>query len=163
MYERLTLANLVFVDFSYVKCVFVSRPIEIATIPLKNGDLRIVKDFDEQSNNNNGKPWKSSRTLRVKPIFFIFLHVSSFSSYFFIFQFLFFLQNFHVCFVFSFFSLFVSLMIFSCFPFIFSISSFFSLFHFFCFFFFYFCFPFSGAQNLFFWPQLLHDFLYLFS
>ena len=58
-------------------CVFVSRPMNIVTF-LKKGDLpkrvvdfprerdtfrnkimEIVEDFDEQSYNNNGKPWKS--------------------------------------------------------------------------------------------------------
>ena len=56
-------------------CVFVSRPMNIATFRWKNGDtpkwvvdflwekthsetkiMEIVEDFDEQSYNNNGKP-----------------------------------------------------------------------------------------------------------
>ena len=47
----------------------------------RNKMMAIVEDFDEKSYNNNGKPWKSSRILRVKPnlfillsFFFIFLH-----------------------------------------------------------------------------------------
>ena len=40
--------------------------------------MEIVEDFDEQSYNNNGKPWKLSRILRVKPNFFIFVIFSSF-------------------------------------------------------------------------------------
>ena len=77
-------------------CAFVSRP-KLDTFLLKNGDLpkrvvdfllerdtfrnkikEIVEDFDEKSYNNNGKPWKSSRILRVKPNFFkfsLFFHV----------------------------------------------------------------------------------------
>ena len=67
-------------------CVFVSRPMKIVTFLQKNGAhpkrvvdfllerdtfrnkiMEIVKDFDETSyNNNNGKPWKSSRIFRVK-------------------------------------------------------------------------------------------------
>ena len=73
-------------------CVFVSRPMKSATFPKKNDYLpkrvvdfprerdtfrnkimEIVEDFDEKSYNNNGKPWKSSRILRVNPIVFIFL------------------------------------------------------------------------------------------
>ena len=99
-------------------CVFVSRPIEIVTFLWKNGDLpkrvvdflrerdtfrnknmEIVEDFDEKSYNNNGKPWKSSRILRVKPNFFIVHHCSSF---FFIILFL----------IFSFFSFFLRFSIF---------------------------------------------------
>ena len=52
--------------------------------------MEIVEDFDEQSYNNNGEPWKSSRILRGNPIFFIFLsffiiflHFSSFFRFFF--------------------------------------------------------------------------------
>ena len=32
----------------------------------RNTIMEIVEDFDEKSYNNNGKPWKSSRILRVK-------------------------------------------------------------------------------------------------
>ena len=64
---------------------------KIVTFPLKNGCspkrvvdfprerdtsrnkiMEIVEDFDEKSYNNNGKPWKSSRILRVNPIFSFF-------------------------------------------------------------------------------------------
>ena len=34
--------------------------------------MEIVEDFDEKCYNNNGKPWKSFKILRVKPNFFIF-------------------------------------------------------------------------------------------
>ena len=72
-------------------CVFVSRPMKFLTFPLKNCEtpkrvvdfpmerytfrnkiMEIVEDFDEKRYNNKGKPWKSSRILRVKPNFFIF-------------------------------------------------------------------------------------------
>ena len=80
--------SLIFVGKMYV---FVSRPMKIATFlrkndylpkrvvdfprereTLRNKIMEILKDFDEQSYNNNGKPWKSSRILRVNPIFFHF-------------------------------------------------------------------------------------------
>ena len=113
-----------FVDFRRKMCIFVSRPMKVVTFLRKNDypakrvvDFRrerdtsrnkimeIVEDFDEKSYNNNGKPWKSSRILRVNPIFFIFLsffilsffsfflsfiffHVLSFSFIFFYFHFL---------------------------------------------------------------------------
>ena len=97
------------------KCVFVSRPLNIVSFPWKNGDLpeldvdflqdntfrkimEIVEDFDEKSNNNNGKPWKSSRILRLKPNFFIFHFLFIFSFFFFSF-FHFFIFS---CFVFLF-------------------------------------------------------------
>ena len=67
-----------FVDFRRKMCVFVSRPMKIVTFLRKNGEspkrvvdfprerdtfrnkiMEIVKDFDEKSYNNNGKPWKS--------------------------------------------------------------------------------------------------------
>ena len=89
-------------------CVFVSRPMKIVTFLLKNGEapkrvvdfhrerdsfrnkiMEIVEDFDEKSYNNNDKPWKSSRILRVKPNCFIFHHVSSFFFIFFHFSFIF--------------------------------------------------------------------------
>ena len=79
-------------------CVFVSRPMKITTFLQKNGEtpkrvvdfllerdtfrnkiMEIVDDFDEKSY-NNGKPWKSSRILRVNPKFFIFLN--NFSPFF---------------------------------------------------------------------------------
>ena len=72
-------------------CICVSRPMKIVTFPKKNGYtpkrvvdfplerdtfrnkiMEIVEDFDEKSYNNNGKPWKSSRILRVNPYFFTF-------------------------------------------------------------------------------------------
>ena len=72
--------------------VFVSRPMTIVTFRRKNGEtpklvveflrerdtfrnkiMEIVKELDEKSYNHNGKPRKSSRILRVKPNFFIFL------------------------------------------------------------------------------------------
>ena len=42
----------------------------------RNKIMELVEDFDEKNYRNNGKPWKSSRILRVKPNFFIFLHFS---------------------------------------------------------------------------------------
>ena len=117
-------------------CVFVSRPMNIATYLRKNGDhpkravdfllerdafrnkiMEIVDDFDEKSYNNNGKPWKSSRILRVKPhvfifsLFIIFLHFS-FSQFFFFshfvtfFIFYYFFHLFNVCYFCHFFHLF---------------------------------------------------------
>ena len=96
--RRLTLAILFFVG---KLCVFVSRPMKIVTFPLKYGEtpkrvvdflrerdtfrtknMEIVEEFDEKSYNNNGKPWKSSRILRLKPNFFIFLICHQFSSFF---------------------------------------------------------------------------------
>ena len=78
-------------------CVFVSRPMKIVTFHRKsnyppkrvvdfprerdtfrNKIMEIVEDFDEKSYNNNGKPWKSSRILRVNPIFSFFLYFLSF-------------------------------------------------------------------------------------
>ena len=49
----------------------------------RNKIMEIVEDFDEKSYNNNGKPWKSSRILRVNPFF----HFSFFLFFFFIFSF----------------------------------------------------------------------------
>ena len=50
--------------------------------------MEVVEEFDEKSYNNNGKLGKSSRILRVKPHFFIFLYFHHFSlSFFFIFSF----------------------------------------------------------------------------
>ena len=71
--------------------------------------MEIVKDFDEKSyNNNNGKPWKSSRILRVKPncfIFSLFFHfftffifsIFSFFHFFSLFSFFSFFQVLHKC------------------------------------------------------------------
>ena len=54
----------------------------------RNKIMEIVEDFDEKSYNNNGKPWKSSRILRVNPIFvFFFLFSSLFSIFSFFFSF----------------------------------------------------------------------------
>ena len=52
-------------------------PKRVVDFPLEKDTFRnkimgIVKDFDEKSYNNNGKPWKSSRIFRVKPNFIIF-------------------------------------------------------------------------------------------
>ena len=96
-------------------CVFVSRPMKIVTFHLKNHDppkrvvdfpqerdtfrnkiMEIVGVFDEKSYSNNGKPWKSSRILRVNPNLFIVL------SFFIIFP------HFYVFFNFSFFHFFIS-------------------------------------------------------
>ena len=104
--------------------VLVSRPMKIATFlrkndyhpkrvvdfPLerdtfRNKVMEIVEDFDKKSYNNNGKPWKSSRILRVNPIFFIFLSFfHHFSTFFFVFHFPFFIFSFF--FHFSFFPFF---------------------------------------------------------
>ena len=73
-------------------CIFVSRPMKIVTFLRKNDYhpkrvvdfpwerdtfrnkiMEIVEGLDEKSYNNNGKPWKSSKILRVNPNFFIFL------------------------------------------------------------------------------------------
>ena len=155
-------------------CVFLSRPMKIVTFLKKNGEtpkrvvdfrlerdklrntiMEIVEDFDEKSYNNNGKPWKSSGILSVKPKFFIFsmfvmFFVFSFPFFsfffnfqhvlhFFIFHFLFFLH-------FSFFFIFLHFL--SCsFSFFFSFS--FLIFLVFSFVFPSFFFFLSGAQNLF--------------
>ena len=58
----------------------------------RNKIMEIVEDFDEKSYNNNGKPWKSSRILRVKPNCFIF---SFFFSFFIFSIFPFFIFHFH--------------------------------------------------------------------
>ena len=105
-------------------CVLISRPMKIVTFLLKNDYppkrvvdfprerdtfrnriMEIVEDFDEKSYNNNGKLWKSSRILRVNPIFsFFFLFSSFFSFFFFSFFFMFFI--FSIFFIFSFFHFF---------------------------------------------------------
>ena len=119
-------------------CVFVSRPMKIVTFLRKNGEtpkwvvdfllerdtfrnriLEIVDDFDGKSYKNNGKPWKTSRILRVNPNFFIFLSFSSFSFIFCSFIFFSFFLFFFFFFFFFFFSFFLL---------------FFSFFHFFIFF-----------------------------
>ena len=72
-------------------CVLVSRPMKLVTFLRKNDYhpkrvvdfhrerdtfrnkiMEIVEDFDEKSYNNNGKPWKSSRILRMNPIYSFF-------------------------------------------------------------------------------------------
>ena len=72
--------------------------------------MEIVEDFDEKSYNNHGKPWKSSKILRVNPNvfillsffiiflhFFVFFHSSFFHFFsFFIFSFFSFVHVFHV-------------------------------------------------------------------
>ena len=95
----------------------VDFPLERDTF--RNKIKQIVEDFDEKSYNNNCKPWKSSRILRVNPNFLICL------SFFIIFLHFFTFFIFHV---------------FSCFSFHFS---FFSFFHFFFLFFFFSFFNFS--------------------
>ena len=109
-------------------CVFVSRRMKIVTCLRKNDYspkrvvdfprerdtfrnkiMEIVEDFDDKSYNNNGKPWKSSRILRVNPFFhfsFFFHHFSSFFRLFFIFSFFFHISFFHIKNFFIFFSIF---------------------------------------------------------
>ena len=130
----------------------------------RNKIMEIVGDVDEKSYNNNGKPWKSSRILRVKPNFFIFslfiifLHFSF--SHFFIFSFFSFVFRFFSFFHFScffhdfhfsmFFVFFISFIffiffIFSFFHFLHVSTCFYMFLHasscFFMFLFFFFCFP----------------------
>ena len=122
-----------------------------------------------KSYNNNGKPWKSSGILRVKPNFFIALH-------FFIFHFknlLFFIFScfFNFSFFFHFFIFFQFSFFFHFFFFQFSsiflnfhnvfLLSLFLLYFVSCFFFFLFFFFLFWVVRcpIFFWPQLLQDFL----
>ena len=131
-------------DFSSIfvgkMCVFVSRPMKIATFLRKNVTpqnglliflrkethsekiMEIVKDFDEKSYNNNGKPWKSSRILRLIPFFSFFFPFFNIFPYFFVFHFFTFSCFFH-------FSMFFFFFIFCIFSFFYI--SFFSFFHFF--------------------------------
>ena len=82
-------------------CVFVSRPNFLwERDTLRNKIMKIVEDFDEKSHNNNGKSWKYSKILRVKPHFFIF-YFSSFFIHFFLH-----FSSFFSCFHFIFFSFF---------------------------------------------------------
>ena len=171
--------------------VFVSRPMKFVTLHWKNGDLpkrvvdfplesdpfrnkimKIVEDFDEKSDNNNGRPWKSSRILGVKPNFFMFslfiIFLNCSFSHFDIFSIFSFFHCFHF-FIFSFFSFICSFFHFLHFFhfFIFFISFIFSffllLFFFFLLFSVLFSFSFLGcSKSNFFWPQLLPDFLYHF-
>ena len=70
-------------------------PKRVVEFPLERDTFRktvveIGEDFDGQSYHSNGKPWKSSRILRVKPnffIFFIFLIIFLPFFHFFIFHF----------------------------------------------------------------------------
>ena len=109
-----------FFSFIFVgkMCAFVSCPMKIVTFLRKNDYppkrvvdfprerdtfrnkiMEIAEDFDEKSYNNNGKPWKSSRILRVNPIFSFFFLFSSFfsifSHFFHLFHFFFFFSFFH--------------------------------------------------------------------
>ena len=107
-------------------CAFVSRPMKIVTFlrknetpqnglliflgkdTFRNKTMEIVEDFDEKSYNNNGKPWKSSRILRVNPFFSFFFLSSSFFSIVFVFFFIFSFFSFFHFFHFSFFFIFLS-------------------------------------------------------
>ena len=118
--EGLTLAFFFFsLIFVCKMCVFVSRPVKSVTFLRKNGGvvdfplerdtfrnemIEIVKDFDEKSYNNNGKPWKSSRILRLNPFF----HFSFFLHHFSIFHFF----HFFVLFIVAFFHFFLFFFIF---------------------------------------------------
>ena len=99
-------------------------PKRVVHFPLERDTFRnkfmdVVEDFDEKSYNNNGKPWKSSRILRLNPFF----HFSSFFRF----------SSFFHFFIFSFFSFFHFSIIFFHFSFFLNFS-FFLLFHFFMFF-----------------------------
>ena len=119
-------------------CVFVSRPMKIVTffgktITHQNGLLiflfrnkimEIVEEFDETSYNNTGKPWKSSRILRVKSNVFHF-------PFFFHHFFNFFKKNFHF-FIFSFSFIFWFFLTFFILAFFLHFFFFFFFFHFLC-------------------------------
>ena len=100
--EGLTFAIFFVRRFSFrKKCVFVSRPMKIVTFLQKtvrpqnwlliffwketHSETQSWKPsrISTKSYNNNGKSWKSSRILRVKPNFFIFLMFHHFSSFLF--------------------------------------------------------------------------------
>ena len=91
--------------FSFVKRDPAKRvvdfPLERDTF--RNKIMEVVTDFDGKSYNNNGKPWKSSRILRVNPNFFIFLFLNIFLHFF-----VFFFKKifFFIFFIFSFFPFF---------------------------------------------------------
>ena len=107
------------------------HPKRVVDFPLardtfRNKIMEIVEDFDDKSYNNNGKPLRSSRILRVNPNFFIFLSVFIMFLHFFVF-FFFFILSFS-----SFFSIFSFFPFFSFFSF-FSFSPFFIFFQFFIF------------------------------
>ena len=104
---------------------FVSRLMKIATFLRKNGYLpkrvvdfplerdtfrnkimNIVEDFREKTY-NNGKPWKSSRILRVNPFFHFSFFVHHFYHFFsFFFSFFHFFLFFFIFFIFPFFLVF---------------------------------------------------------
>ena len=115
----------------------VDFPLEQDTF--RNKTMEIVEDFDERSYNNNGKPWKSSRILRVNPNFFIFLSFFNCFLHFFVFFFFFIFS------CFSIFPIFFIFLIFSHFSqfFIYFIFSFFHFCHYFLDFIFTFFFNFS--------------------
>ena len=120
-----------------------------------------------KSYNNNGKPWNSSRILRVNPNFFIF-HCSSFFFIFLLPFFFHFSCSFFHCFlfcnVFHFFVFsFLHFLHFSSFFFFSAFSSFFFIVLHSSSFFFSFSFSFLGcSKSDFFGPQLLQNFLYYF-
>ena len=164
------LSDFVSLIFVGKMCVFVSRPMKFVTFLRRNGDhpkrvvdfplerdtfrnkiMEIADEFDEKSSNNNGKPLKSSKILRVKPNFFIFL---DFSSFFFIF-FRFF--SFFHFFIFSFFSFFIFLLL------IIFIFPFFHFFHFSSFFIFLSFFFFFSSFFLHFLHYMLSFFFFYFS
>ena len=135
---------------------------KIATFLLKNGDrntfrnkiMEIVKEFDEKGY-NNGRPWKSSKILRMNPFF----HFSFFSQIFLHFSIT------KIIFILSFFSFFVVFSFFSFFLFsFFSCKSFFifSFFHFFNFSFFFIFFDFSFIFFHFLLIFLFFHFLFIF-
>ena len=116
----LTLAICCSLIFVGKMCVFVSCPMKSVTFLWKNRQtptnglliflrkktrfrnkiMEIVEDFDEKSSNNNCKPWKSSRILRVSPNFFIFSLFIIFRHFFFILQFFIFLHFLSFSFIF---------------------------------------------------------------
>ena len=113
----------------------------------RNKIMEIVEDFEEKSYNNNGKPLKSSRILRVNPMCFIFLSVFCIFLHFSFCSTFSFLHFLHI-FIFSFFSFchflnfsffhFINFFFLSCsFFFVFCFSPFFFLFLFFLFLFLY--------------------------
>ena len=87
--EGLTLAIFFSLIFVGKMCVFVSRPMNIATFLRKNGETqkRVVDFPRERYTHSETKSWKPSRILRVKPNFFIFFIVHHFSSFFSFFHF----------------------------------------------------------------------------
>ena len=113
-------------------CVFVSRQTKIVTFHRKNDYhpkrvvefprerdtfrnkiMEIVEDLNEKSYNNNGKPWKSSRILRVNPFFHFSFFFHHFSPFFVLFSFF----TFSFVLIFSFFFFFTFFLIFLIFSF----------------------------------------------